>query len=371
MTERPRALVVGTGFGLRVHVPALRAAGFDVVGLVGTDLDRTRRRAERVGIPDSFDSFAGANAALDVDLVTIATPPHTHRDLVVEVAAAGKHLICEKPLARDAVEAEEMVAAVETAGVLAVMGNEFRWDPAVDALTESVRAGVIGEVRTINVLRTYPILADPDAGAPAWWFESHLGGGWLAANGSHLIDQIQTWTGGITAVDAVLQRAAHRGDGGADVAYHVQFRTACGATGVLHETAAAWGDPVETTRVVGATGTLWIDGTTCWLADSRGTREVVSSLTVPDVTPVGPDGNRPWTNAELTAYTQLATWVRGALAGVPTDGWPSPASIAEGAQVVRVIDAVRASDHAGGWLDVPAPATTTQATFADHQEVLS
>ena len=78
MSERPGAVVVGTGFGCRVHVPALRAAGFDVVALVGTDADRTARRAERSEVPASFTDLEAALALPDVAAVTVATPPHTH-----------------------------------------------------------------------------------------------------------------------------------------------------------------------------------------------------------------------------------------------------------------------------------------------------
>src|SRR5882757_4860582 len=104
-TNRPRAIVVGTGFGCRVHVPALRAAGFDVVALVGRDAARTARRAERAGVPRAFDSLAAALALPGVDAVTIATPPATHAALAIEAAGAGKHMLCEKPFALDAAQA--------------------------------------------------------------------------------------------------------------------------------------------------------------------------------------------------------------------------------------------------------------------------
>ena len=85
----PGAVVVGTGFGCRVHVPALRAAGFDVVALVGRDGARTARRAERSGVPHACDSLADALALPGVDAVTIATPPATHAALAIEAAHAG------------------------------------------------------------------------------------------------------------------------------------------------------------------------------------------------------------------------------------------------------------------------------------------
>ncbi|MFD2431160.1 hypothetical protein ACFSUK_30145 [Sphingobium scionense] len=75
MPPAARAIVVGTGFGCRIHVPALRAAGFEVAGLVGTDPDRTRRRADSVNIADIFADLGEAIDRTGAVAVTIATPP--------------------------------------------------------------------------------------------------------------------------------------------------------------------------------------------------------------------------------------------------------------------------------------------------------
>src|SRR5579864_9676250 len=81
--NKPIALVVGTGFGCRIHVPALRAAGFEVVGLVGSDPERTARRAEANGVPAAFTDLDDAIAKTGAVAVTIATPPHTHAPLAL------------------------------------------------------------------------------------------------------------------------------------------------------------------------------------------------------------------------------------------------------------------------------------------------
>jgi predicted dehydrogenase len=88
---RPGAVVVGTGFGCRVHVPALRTAGFDVVALVGRDHDRTARRAERLDVPRALTSLDDALSLPGVEAVTVATPPATHADLAIATVRAGKH----------------------------------------------------------------------------------------------------------------------------------------------------------------------------------------------------------------------------------------------------------------------------------------
>ena len=86
-----RAGVIGTSFGARIHVPALRQAGFDVVALVGVDPARTARRVERLGIPHACTSLAGA-LELGLDAVSIASPPATHAPLAAAAIDAGCHV---------------------------------------------------------------------------------------------------------------------------------------------------------------------------------------------------------------------------------------------------------------------------------------
>ena len=86
-------VVFGTGFGCVTHVRALRAAGFDVVALVGQDPDKTAARAAMFDIPVALTSLQDALALDGVDAVTIATPPHTHAAIALAAIAAGKHLI--------------------------------------------------------------------------------------------------------------------------------------------------------------------------------------------------------------------------------------------------------------------------------------
>lgn len=121
------AIVVGTGFGCRIHVPALRDAGFEVVALVGTNPEKLASRAEKAGVARSFTDLDEAITATGAKLVTIATPPNTHAPLTLAVIGRGCHVLCEKPFASNAKEAQSMVDAAETAGVANMVAHEFRW----------------------------------------------------------------------------------------------------------------------------------------------------------------------------------------------------------------------------------------------------
>src|ERR1700692_1512100 len=126
----PGVAGIGTGFGCITHVRALRAAGFDVQSLVGRDPAKTEARAARFGIGHASTSIDEVLARPGLDAVTIATPPDTHASIAHRAIAAGKHVLCEKPLALDAKEAEALLAAAQAAGVVHLLGAEFRWAPA-------------------------------------------------------------------------------------------------------------------------------------------------------------------------------------------------------------------------------------------------
>lgn len=172
-----RVAVVGTGFGCLTHVRALRAARFEVTALVGRDPEKTAARAERFEITRAATSLADV---FDVcDAVTIATPPLTHGPLVLDAVKAGKHVLCEKPFAVDAAEAQELLTAAEAAGVVHLLGTEFRFAPGRVLLADAIRDGVTGEPRLATFLLHIPLLAAPDAEVPDWWRDAAQRGGWL------------------------------------------------------------------------------------------------------------------------------------------------------------------------------------------------
>ena len=349
---RPGVVVVGTGFGCRVHVPALRAAGFDVVALVGRDDDRTARRAARLGIPHSATVLADTLARPEVAAVTIATPPATHAALAIEAARAGKHVLCEKPFALDAGEAAAMLDAAERAGVGHLVGHEFRWAPVRAVVGRAIAAGRIGEPRLASLVSIVGLVADPGARLPEWWFDAARGGGWLGASGSHVVDQVRTWLGEFESVSAMLSIVSPRvGAEVADDTFTIRFHLRSGVEGVLQQTAASWGPMRGITTVAGTDGTVWIDGHDAWIADRDGARilDVPDDLALPtDATPERDDPRHRFTHLELGPYTRLCEAFRAAVVGEPRGAAVPVPTFADGLAEMQVLDAVRASARAGG-----------------------
>lgn len=345
----PRVAVLGTGFGCRVHVPALRAAGFDVVALCGTDVERTARRAARAGVARVVTSIDELGA-LGLDAVTIATPPDTHARLAIAAAGAGWHTLCEKPFALDAAEAAAMLDAARAARIEHVVGHEFRLAEDRATITRAITAGLIGEPRLVGLTQAVPLVADPGAPLPAWWFDPGRGGGWLGASGSHVVDCVRVWTGvEFATVSARLPRISDRPDADADDTFVIRAVLTSGCEVAIAQTAAAWGAVPGTTFVAGPAGTLWTDAGRVLLADRAGTRELPVP---PDVMlPASPPSDDPrhrFTHLELSPYTRLCAAWRARIAGLPP---PEPVAIAtfdDGLAGMQVLDAIRASAACGG-----------------------
>jgi predicted dehydrogenase len=342
--------VIGTGFGCRVHVPALRKSGFDVVALVGRDPDRTARRAARVDVPHACTSLDAVVALGNVDAVTIATPPDTHAELAIAACAAGLHLICEKPFALNAAEAARMLAAATRAGVTHLVGHEFRWAPDRALVARAVRDGLIGDPRTFTSVQYVPLVADPAAHVPHWWFDADRGGGWLGASGSHLIDQVRMWFGEVKTVSATLPTVSAR-DAGAEDSFVVRLTTENGVEGMLQQTAASWTpSALGFTAVAGTLGTLEVRDGTVFLSDRDGRRAlpVPDDLALDSVDGASGDPRERFTHLELEPYTRLCAAL---MAGVQADAspWPVPLpTFADGLAEMQVLDAIRASATNGG-----------------------
>jgi predicted dehydrogenase len=352
MTSPIPAVVVGTGFGCRIHVPALRAAGFEVAGLVGTNPEKLARRAEVTGVPGAFTDLDEAIEKTGARVVTVATPPESHARLVLKALEHGCHVLCEKPMAFDAEEGKAMLEAAERAGVMHLMGNEFRWAPDRALVGRALADGQVGEPRFLTMVQYIPFAADPEARLPHWWFDKQAGGGWLGASGSHLIDQIQAWLGAFESLSAALPIVSDRSNVAED-SYVLRFRMKNGVEGVLQQSAGAWGPSANLSRIAGTKGTVWAEDGIVRVGDREGVRElaVPDDLQLPPPPPAeAPDSARRFSHLELGPYTRLCEALRAGVEGrAITSAVPLP-TFRDGFATMQVMDAIRASAEQGGAL---------------------
>jgi predicted dehydrogenase len=185
------AAVVGTGFIGAVHVDALRRLGIDVRGVVGS----TAERAAAKGLAPAYESFGAMLDDDRVDVVHLTTPNDLHHPQVKAAIAAGKHVVCEKPLALTSEQSAELVELAERAGIVHCTNFNLRFYPLVLEARERVRAGELGAVWSVHGGFLQDWLALPTDWN--WRLEPERGGELRAVGdiGSHWMDMTQFVTG--------------------------------------------------------------------------------------------------------------------------------------------------------------------------------
>ena len=252
-----------------------------------------------------------------------------------------------------------MLDAANAAGVVHLLGTEFRFAPGQALLARTVRDGAIGTPHFFLFALQLPTLADPDAEMPAWWDDSSQGGGWLGAQGTHVIDQVRTTIGEIARVSASLETLSPR-PMTADDTYTVQFETADGATGLLHSSAAAGGQFVVATKVTGTGGSAWAQGEEVWVDTGAGPTQVPPADDLPAVAPVPPPGELlhttydMWhsTGMDLAPYTRLYEVMRDRIVGAEVPADPVAGTFADGVANQAAVDAISESSATRTWVDV-------------------
>jgi predicted dehydrogenase len=201
-----RVAMIGHAFMGNAHSQAWRTAPhfFDLplrpemTVLVGRDADRAAEAAARLGWAESSADWREVVAREDVDVIDICTPGDSHAEIAIAALRAGKHVLCEKPLANTVAEAEEMAAAAAAArdhGVRAMVGFTYRRVPAIGLARRLVAEGRIGEVRHVRAPYLQDWIADPEA--PLSWRldKARAGSGALGDIGAHIVDLTQFITG--------------------------------------------------------------------------------------------------------------------------------------------------------------------------------
>jgi predicted dehydrogenase len=252
-----RFAVVGCGTAAkRIHLPALRSAGADVSAFASRSRASAEAARDQWGRGTVVDDWREAVSRDDVDAVVVATPNVLHREVAVAAAAAGKHVIVDKPMACTVVEADEMIAAAASSGVVLVPFHNARFVAPFAAAHDFVAEGRLGDLTGLRAAFGH---AGPHAWAPQakWFYDRSLaGGGCLIDLGVHIIDVIRHLAGDdIVDVAALLNGPAV----GVEVDAQLLVRLGGGAIGTVHASWASRPGPDQQLTVVGTKGTLHLD----------------------------------------------------------------------------------------------------------------
>jgi predicted dehydrogenase len=200
--------VIGAGMAGRAHAHGYRSAGtvfspglppIRLVSIADINQELARDTARRYGFERSDTSWQAVVKADDIDVVSVVVANHLHREVVTELAAAGKHVLCEKPLAPTSVDAQAMVDAVQAAGVVARVGFTFRRTPGISAVRQQIESGRLGRPLYISAQYWTNYGSDPQA-PMSWRYRGGPGSGALADLGSHLADTAEFLLGPIESV---------------------------------------------------------------------------------------------------------------------------------------------------------------------------
>lgn len=347
--------VFGTGFGAAVHLPALKyLENVNIVSVVSRRGERARAVGERHGIPNATTDWRDAINDPAVDAVVIATPPYLHHQMVIAALEAGKHILCEKPMARSLAESRDMVNLAQSARVAAMVNHQMRYLPIRRRVKELIEEGYIGEPQSVSVNVYRSSLADPNERPFGWLMEADKAGGMLGASGSHYIDSLRWWLGEIHEVAGITSTMVKRrrlpdssgmASVDADDNFAMLLRFASGAIATVHFSATAPINAGEEITISGSEGMIIIQGEEDLLGARRrdmGLRE----LPIPERLKVRlPEFSHSFIRPTILLMQDWMTAIR-------TGEWsPIAPTFADGAKVQEIMDAVIRSRTQGRWID--------------------
>jgi predicted dehydrogenase len=375
--------VIGSGFIGTVHVEALRRIGVRVAGLLESSPDLGARRAAELGLPRAYASLAELLADDAVQVVHVTSPNELHHPQVREILAAGRHVVCEKPLAMTSAESAELVSLAAASGLVSAVNFNIRFYPLNQHVAGLIRDGGIGDVRLVTGRYFQDwLLFDTDWN---WRLETEQGGVLRAVGdiGSHWLDLASFLTG--LRVEAVMADLAtfipvRRKPAGPVLTFSteratdtipVEIHTEDVATILLRFAGGARGSVAISQLSPGRKNSLayQIDGSSsavAWESEQPdqvwiGHRDRPNELLLRNPALMNADGaaaaRLPGGHVEGFADTFGAVFT--AIYEDVAAGAPSPdrryASFADGHEEMLVGDAVLESSRAGRWVTVARP----------------
>jgi predicted dehydrogenase len=382
-----RVAMIGYGFMGATHSQGWRTApaaftlpaGVEQSVVVGRNVDAVAAAAAQLGWAESATDWREVIARDDIDIVDIVTPGDSHAEIAVAALEAGKHVLCEKPLANTVAEAEAMATAAAQAagqGVRAMVGFTYRRVPAVTLMRDLIAEGKVGRIAQVRAAYRQDWLVDPQMPL-AWRLQKeHAGSGALGDIGAHAIDLAQFVTGlRLAAVSGVLDTIVKQrplqsvgsglsgtaGEGFGEVTvddialFNGRFES--GALGSFEATRFATGRKnalsIEVSGEAGALFWDFEDLNTLWFYDRTVANRTQGFSRILVTESEHPYVSGWWPAGHMLGYEHgFSHQVKDLVEGIVSGEDPHP-TFAEGLQVQRVLAAVeQSSDNDGAWSKV-------------------
>jgi predicted dehydrogenase len=317
-------LSASSHFSVRLNPWLQKSPQLTILAIASRSADGAREAAARLGIPRAYGGYQELLADPEVEAVYIPLPNHLHAPWVKKALDAGKHVLCEKPFALTAAEAQDAVRHAEARGLLVMEGFMYKFHPAWVRALQACRTGEIGEIHAVHCRFTYP-LHDPRniRNQPA------AGGGSLYDVGSYAVSMPRFLLGAEPSrVVSLMRRDPALGTdvlssgmldfGGAHALFTVATQSAGG----------------QSMRVIGSGGELWIDIPINAYPDAPGLLTIVSGF-----------GPRTLPMPVCDQYTLMFESFSRAI----RTGGKAPVPGADAVANMRALDALFRSERSGGW----------------------
>jgi predicted dehydrogenase len=295
-----------------------------------------------------------------LDAVSIVTPPYQHHSLTLQAFAAGKHVLCEKPLANSLEEARQMLEAARRSGLVSMVDHEFRYVPARAFASELIKQGWLGQLITANISMLSGSSADPRGRTWNWLFDREAGGGFLGALGSHYIDALRNWFGEIAAVSAeidtviknrYLPNSNEMRTVTADDSFTLLCRFARGGKAIINVSVVTPFGNGERVELYGSQGSLVIDNDGR-LYGGRVGEDHLQALQIPSRYTSGPSSGDQRLRPFVTLAGDFVEAIRQTKQTGTAPGPVAPGFI-DGYKIQQVIEAARHSAETKCWVSLP------------------
>lgn len=354
MTRSVGVGIFGYGDWARHYALAIQAEhDAQLLAVCGPNKERCEKFATSMGIPAAYTNQSEFLSLPSLDAVCVVTPDHTHYELVLAAATAGKHVICEKPLGMHLAQAKTMAAAIAAHGLVGITGFTLRASPIRQRVRCLVQRGALGKLHAFLFEFSRPDLLKPTVELGWRADPSRTPAGVVSDLGIHMFDQVLWLVGSISSVSAFLHTENTASSGSLDGDAVVLVKCKDGPRGTIRVSRAdamALRSPYETA----ARMTLWSDQAAVvvngWWPDaallfpaSGGTQEI---------RPAKLNDKQQYQMHPDQRVAMVAFFVR-MLVDAILRGAPADSSLADGVAAQAVLDATLRAARENRWIEVP------------------